>query len=526
MSSGAAIDFVRCECLLCDVHLSNFSNFVSHLSGQKHAKKCDKLDEDGRRYCGICCCFVSEKNWMSHADGTRHTQAAHRYGYCDVCEEFIGVGEGARAVHDAGDAHKAESAAVDGKVWCRCCDRAINEQQWRSHCNGKTHRAAAREHGWCDVCDRDVGVANWGSHWAGKAHAEQAAKRSFCGLCEAFYESSSEAEHERGEQHRANRRAKAEESGRRYCEACDLEMNANNWPSHLAGAKHRAAVVWKSGGDVGNSAGSEQQSGNTSSTALSDKQESPAAAGVLLLDTASQVQNFVARVRRANVSHIAVDLEGTELCRSGTVALLQIAANIFINEPPLVGLVDITVLGAQAFRGTSENSLKYLLEDPSVTKILFDCRSDADALFHLYGVRLRGLLDLQVYHQLLFVPSKVPFLHGLGKAIDRLMKILDPAEHARAKSIKEAGVKLFAPEQGGSYAVWNERPLRPELLLYASQDVALLFRLLEDYSSHYPQSGRNEKLQKKVERISEERARAATEAEEPCRGKEKARRDF
>jgi exonuclease 3'-5' domain-containing protein 1 len=42
------------------------------------------------------------------------------------------------------------------------------------------------------------------------------------------------------------------------------------------------------------------------------------------------------------------------------------------------------------------------------------------------------------------------------------------------KAVKEAGVKLFAPEKGGSYEVFEKRPLDPRILAYCAQDVALL----------------------------------------------------
>jgi hypothetical protein len=35
-------------------------------------------------------------------------------------------------------------------------------------------------------------------------------------------------------------------------------------------------------------------------------------------------------------------------------------------------------------------SLKAVLEDPTVTKLMFDCRVDSDALFHQHGIRLEG----------------------------------------------------------------------------------------------------------------------------------------
>ena len=53
----------------------------------------------------------------------------------------------------------------------------------------------------------------------------------------------------------------------------------------------------------------------------------------------------------------------------------------------------------QAFHFSEDEhslSLRKVLEDPCVVKYACDCRKDSDALFHQFGVRLRGVTDLQV----------------------------------------------------------------------------------------------------------------------------------
>ena len=40
------------------------------------------------------------------------------------------------------------------------------------------------------------------------------------------------------------------------------------------------------------------------------------------------------------------------------------------------------------------------------------------------------------------------------------------------KKVKEAGNRLFAPEKGGSYNIFETRPLDPRILAYCAQDVA------------------------------------------------------
>lgn len=61
---------------------------------------------------------------------------------------------------------------------------------------------------------------------------------------------------------------------------------------------------------------------------------------------------------------------------------------------------------------------------------------------------------------------------GLGK---------DEKEHAEA--IKKKGIQLFAPERGGSYAVFNQRPMRDEVVEYCVQDVIYLPKLFAKYNA-------------------------------------------
>ena len=41
-------------------------------------------------------------------------------------------------------------------------------------------------------------------------------------------------------------------------------------------------------------------------------------------------------------------------------------------------------------------SLKAILESPKTPKVFFDVRMDSDALYALFGVKLAGIIDLQL----------------------------------------------------------------------------------------------------------------------------------
>jgi exonuclease 3'-5' domain-containing protein 1 len=104
----------------------------------------------------------------------------------------------------------------------------------------------------------------------------------------------------------------------------------------------------------------------------------------------------------------------------------------------------------------------------------FDVRSDSDALYNIYGVSLANVYDLQLL-ELAGRSARfedTTYLHGLKRCITAY---LNPPREWR--KVKDAGCALFAPEKGGRYEVFEQRPLDPRLIAYCAQDVTLLFQL-------------------------------------------------
>ena len=199
-----------------------------------------------------------------------------------------------------------------------------------------------------------------------------------------------------------------------------------------------------------------------------------------LVDTEDQVKQLVSLIsrRQHGMSLIFLDLEGVNLSRHGTIAIMQ-----FLLPPsPIVYLVDVHVLADKAFTTEDGNgtTLKAIIEAPGVAKCLFDVRHDSDALFGLFGVSLQGAVDIQILE---FASRQIwhRYLTGLGKCIAQEKNLL-PSVTKEHIEIKENGRKLFAPEKGGSYEVFLERPLRPEIVDYCAQDVLLLPPLLALYA--------------------------------------------
>ncbi|OQO12265.1 hypothetical protein B0A48_02906 [Cryoendolithus antarcticus] len=94
---------------------------------------------------------------------------------------------------------------------------------------------------------------------------------------------------------------------------------------------------------------------------------------------------------------LSVNAEGRKLGCDGTISMIQ----IFIGSLDHAYLVDVATLGAAAFTTTTaiddeQVSLKSILEDSDREKVMFDCRGDAEALYALYGITLRGIHDIQL----------------------------------------------------------------------------------------------------------------------------------
>ena len=88
-----------------------------------------------------------------------------------------------------------------------------------------------------------------------------------------------------------------------------------------------------------------------------------------------------------------IDLEGVNLCRHGTVSIMQ----LYILPTQTTYLIDVYTLGDKAFStfsSAASRTLKETLESESVPKVFFDVRNDSDALHGNFRIRLAGIQDL------------------------------------------------------------------------------------------------------------------------------------
>lgn len=178
---------------------------------------------------------------------------------------------------------------------------------------------------------------------------------------------------------------------------------------------------------------------------------------------------------------LAVDFEGVKLCRHGPLCLIQLTIS---DDPTLVYVLDVHVLGKKCFAMQTPNgtSMKSLLEDPNIRKVWFDPRNDVDALWHQFGVMPQGIFDLQLAE----VADRrnrglnVHFVQGLTKCLTQCVA-LDPEQKMFAERINSLGKSIFEPQNGGSYKIFQQRPLNPVILVYAAHDSRYMLALYDQY---------------------------------------------
>ncbi|KAI9849403.1 MAG: hypothetical protein M1838_000146 [Thelocarpon superellum] len=130
-------------------------------------------------------------------------------------------------------------------------------------------------------------------------------------------------------------------------------------------------------------------------------------------------------------------------------------------------------------RGLMER-LRDTLESEAIPNVLFDVRNDSDALFSHFQIDLKGVQDMQLI-ELATRPFHRKFVNSLAKCIEE-DAALTYGDKERWKSVKETGTRLFDPNVGGSYDVFNARPLSEAIKIYSVQDVVYLPTLWGTYS--------------------------------------------
>eukprot|EP00038_Savillea_parva_P026359 m.53449 g.53449 ORF g.53449 m.53449 type:complete len:1222 (-) comp7460_c0_seq1:1994-5659(-) len=162
------------------------------------------------------------------------------------------------------------------------------------------------------------------------------------------------------------------------------------------------------------------------------------------------------RRRAGQRAVVAVDLEG-DLSQDGRISLLQLKVD---GLPAFIFDVFDDPWGILA--GTALNRM---LRDHTVCKVMHDCRKDAEALYGQLGIRLQCVYDTQV----------AAMHHSGDRVRPGLNNIL--MEFADAHNTNKDNVMH-------GNGVWEQRPLHPQLLNYAAQDVEYLIQAYDNMCQH------------------------------------------
>jgi len=210
-------------------------------------------------------------------------------------------------------------------------------------------------------------------------------------------------------------------------------------------------------------------------------------------------------------SRVAIDLEGVNLSRHGTIGILSIgiSGHAWLIDTITLGpsVWDIEAsssaitqnaqiqkdqswwewkswcewiqsiaygITAHATPNKPKQTLRTFIESQDHEKLIFDLRNDNDALYNLYGITLKGAIDLQLYEiQTRHSKNKLR-LNGLRRAITNDAR-MSKAERKRWGAIKDTGHELFESDE------ISLRPMTERVINYAAQDVTMLENLYSVY---------------------------------------------
>jgi exonuclease 3'-5' domain-containing protein 1 len=227
-----------------------------------------------------------------------------------------------------------------------------------------------------------------------------------------------------------------------------------------------------------------------------------------LVDTEQALSEILGTLRNLPTSppSLYVDLEGINLSRHGSISILQ----LLVLPTGQTHLIDVYKLRERAFgtRSAHGDTLRGILESPAIPKVFFDVRQDSDALYNEYAVSLRGVQDLQLM-ELASRKHTRRFVCGLAKCVEKDAG-LSYAEIETWRAGKDKGSELFKPGRGGSFALFNQRPLLGAVWDYCVEDVRFLPRLWQIYDGRLASEWRARVEMATVDRVLLSRSDAHT----------------
>ncbi|KAG9495807.1 hypothetical protein J7337_012365 [Fusarium musae] len=188
-----------------------------------------------------------------------------------------------------------------------------------------------------------------------------------------------------------------------------------------------------------------------------------------------------------------LDLEGKSLSRNGTLTIIT----ILVHPTKVTRLIDVQTLGSAAFTtpGTNGKTIKTILEDPQISKCLWDVRNDADALWAHYKVRLAGVTDIQLLENASRITDRT-YVRGLETCVENDLK-LGFAELHRWTLTKRTGKSCIVGD------IFSVRPLDTLAKEYCVNDVVHLPALQVTYTKRMNSQWMKRAMDESARRVDE-----------------------
>ncbi|KAM0968201.1 hypothetical protein ACFX2I_016538 [Malus domestica] len=157
---------------------------------------------------------------------------------------------------------------------------------------------------------------------------------------------------------------------------------------------------------------------------------------------------------------IGFDCEGVDLCRHGTLCIMQLAF------PNAIYLVDAIQGGVMLI-----NACKPALESPYITKVIHDCKRDSEALYFQFGIKLNNVVDTQIAYSL--IEEQEGQKRVLVDYISFVGLLADP-RYCGISYLEKEEVR-FLLRQDPNF--WTYRPLSEQMVRAAADDVRFLLHI-------------------------------------------------
>ncbi|XP_011011843.1 PREDICTED: uncharacterized protein LOC105116266 isoform X2 [Populus euphratica] len=157
---------------------------------------------------------------------------------------------------------------------------------------------------------------------------------------------------------------------------------------------------------------------------------------------------------------IGFDCEGVDLCRHGTLCIMQLAF------PDAIYLVDAIKGGESLIR-----ACKPALESSHITKVIHDCKRDSEALYFQFGIKLHNVVDTQIAY------SQIEEQEGRARLPDdyiSFVSLLADPRYCGISYLEKEEVRVLLRQDP---MFWTYRPFSEMMIHAAADDVRFLLRI-------------------------------------------------